>query len=468
MIKSPDKVKENTGIFEITDETHPAFIGRKSSRQPAYGAFALRRMPKLTVLGVYGGHIKVGSAFEGHDADPADGSDERAHCQFFLQLETETEEIYVDADKFCNHLAFCNDYRTDLKHWDDPSKQDGYHRGYNKRHNADVVMVWKEGELFPRLFFITMRAVAANEELLIDYGIAFWQRELEQDPEHEHEQACSQSSQESSVGACSQSSQPSKSVGLRRRNSLGSPGLTTTRASSPLVERERMQLELDRLKEEISAHERLFEEKIRQQRRVFEQEQCQRMEKVKEREKELRLVGRQVLENFPGHGAFRGRVIEQVDAENSRGYPVYTVCYTDGQILRRSEDKIIRSLVDRDAEDQQAMQQIAELPPASSDEEDEEEVVVEGKEHEESTQPFADDERIEHKESTKPGIDDESADCTVAVGHVERVWSAEICSRETAGPQAHNSAFLGNASVSPPAETVCGPAIMEQPATQQH
>eukprot|EP01043_Picozoa_sp_COSAG02_P049739 COSAG02_NODE_5027_length_4718_cov_1.853215_4_plen_277_part_00 len=208
MIASPSRVEENVGIEDIKDESHPAFNGRISKDHPAYGSFARKRMPKHFVLGAYGGHTKV-------DGDAMDASEERAHCQFFLHVErtdseqTESRGLFVDADKFCNQLAFCNDYRTDTVHYDDPKAQEGYysHHGQprNKRHNVEQTIIWKEGELFPRVFFVTTRPVQVNEELLLDYGSDFWKQEQE----HEHEQGqsdWSQSSQDSSVELCSQSS----------------------------------------------------------------------------------------------------------------------------------------------------------------------------------------------------------------------------------------------------------------------
>eukprot|EP01043_Picozoa_sp_COSAG02_P049738 COSAG02_NODE_5027_length_4718_cov_1.853215_3_plen_201_part_00 len=196
--------------------------------------------------------------------------------------------------------------------------------------------------------------------------------------------------------------------------------------------------------------ERLFEKKIREETQLFEEEQRRRRFRVMQREEELRLVGRQVLEKFPGHGTepFRGTIIRQLDGQNSQGLSVYKVRYADGESHRRSEDKLLSFLVDRDAEDQEAKQRIADMP-ASSDEE--EQVVVEGEEHEESTQPFMDDESVEQDELTTPA-DDESLDCSVVVGQLQTVRSI-------------NSASLASASSTPPVEIVSRPAAGELLAT---
>lgn len=448
MIKTPEDVEKNVAVFEITDEDHPAFKGRVSKHHPAYGSFSRRRMQKMTVLGAYGGHTKVGSKEEGQDVDPIDGSDDRANCQFSLHLETEKEEIYVDADKFCNHLAFCNDYRTDVEHPNIPEKQEGYynHQGKlgNKRHNVEVTIVWKEKELFPRLFFITKRAVQANEELLVDYGEEFWLTQCGDEQQLEQQQAGgSQSSQTSSAELCSQSSQSSQPVGLRRRNSLSS-GEPTIRTTSRLAERERLLHELEQWKEEMQMRERQFEEEMKERRQLFETQQRQWMVRVIEREKELRLVGRQVLENFPGHGSFRGMVIGLLDGQSNQGRPTYKVRYTDGKAHKRSELRLLNYLVDREAEDQEAKQKIAGMPPSSDEEE---EMVVEGEGHEESTQPFVDDESDEQVEL----MDDQTLECAV-VGQIERVWAPAV-----------NSAPREIASVSPPAEMVSRPIMGDQP-----
>eukprot|EP01044_Picomonas_judraskeda_P024407 COSAG03_NODE_6719_length_1015_cov_3.682226_1_plen_197_part_01 len=195
---------------------------------------------------------------------------------------------------------------------------------------------------------------------------------------------------------CSQSS-----VGLRRHNSLSSPPprpVTTSR----LAERERRRQELGKWRHEMRDQKRLFEEKMREQRRLFEEQQRQWMAKVTKRENELRLEGRQVLENFIGHGEFRGTVI-RLDGQNSQGLSMYKVRYTDGTSHNRSEDKVLRFLVDRHAEDHGAKQKIAEMSPSSDEEEEEEEeeeVMVEGEEHQESTQPFVDDENVDQEEES--------------------------------------------------------------------
>ena len=168
MIKNPFKVKENVGIFKITDREHPAFIGRKSDDHPPYGAMALKNLPSRKVLGAYGGVTKLDMM------DDLDRSADRADCQFALHV----DHLFVDADKCCNELAFFNDYRTDTTHYRDPERQEGYYKckgkAKNTRHNTEVLIAWKQNELLPRVFFITNRAVQANEELMIDYGDAYW------------------------------------------------------------------------------------------------------------------------------------------------------------------------------------------------------------------------------------------------------------------------------------------------------
>ena len=396
MIAAPTSVQENVGIYKITDSNHPAYKGRICKDHPAYGSFSRRRLPKNTVLGPYGGATKT-------DGDNVDGSAERAHCEFSLSV----DGFFVDADMFCNELAFCNDYRTDIQHFDDKLKQEGYipRSGGNKRHNTDSLIVWKEGDLFPRIFFYTLRVVQANEELMIDYGNSFWETERARESGQEQEVGGSQSSQ----------------VGLRRRNSLESPGLSI-RTSSRLAEREFLQCELDEWKEQMSEQKRLFEE----QKRLFEEKQRQLAAKVTEREKQLSLLGRQVQEKFPGHGTFYGTVVCKVGLCSA---PKYKVRYTDGDSHERSEENIVKNLVDRNHEDQQAKQTISSIPP-SSDEED----ATGG-----STQPFIDEQDW-------------------SIGFSDAPEKSSDAPEKSTAPEQQRS--------SPPAESVSGPAAADQHADQ--
>jgi hypothetical protein len=97
----------------------------------------------------------------------------------------------------------------------------------------------------------------------------------------------------------------------------------------------------------------------------------------------------------------------------------YKVRYTDGDSHERREDNIVKNLVDRNHEDQQAKQKIASMAP-SSDEED-----AEG-----STQPFVEDD-VE--------IND---------------WNTVDTSERSAAQEQQRS--------SPPAEAVAGPAAVQE------
>ena len=425
MIESPDKVEENVAVFDITDENHSAFKHRKSKEHPAYGAFARRKLQKATVLGPYGGVTKV-------HGDEVDRSEERADCQFYLEVETaEGEAMFVDADKSCNHLAFCNDYRTDVDHWDDPKKQEGYCKGRNKRHNTEVLIAWKDGELFPRVFFLTTRVVQANEELMLDYGDAYW---LGSDEESEPEDGddasttaarCSSSQSSQSLPQLSQSS--SQPFGLRRRKSL--PGVLA-RTTSGMAERERLRSELVQM---------------RDRQRQLDEERRRLAEQIAAHELSLGLVGRQVHEKFTGHGKFRGTVIQKLSGQtSSQGTAMYKVRYEDGDRQVRSEERIVTNLVDRNQEDQDAKKKIEDLPPPSSDEEGEEGGSEEQlDDQEEATQPF-----VEDDESDWGGVHDQ------AVGSGSSNDGGGVGGR-VGGP-------------SPPAETVSRPEQDSRPQPQLH
>ena len=214
----------------------------------------------------------------------ADADENRADCGFGVQFGNDDafynaavtdadhdvgrdrRDFYVDADKWCNSLAFCNDHRTDTKNdlkrgWYMAKVTEGdttreVRREY--KNNVEVCIALIEGEDFPRLFFCTTRPVKQNEELLLDYGAEFWRNSCIQKEQFEADTAHSggADSQGSQASVSSQLSQGS-SQGVRRNSSGG--GLKR-RNSNPLVCREPERAKYERLQREVVAAQKRSEE----------------------------------------------------------------------------------------------------------------------------------------------------------------------------------------------------------------
>ena len=114
-------------------------------------------------------------------------------------------------------------------------------------------------------------------------------------------------------------------------------------------------------------------------------------EKIAKLEEEIKvesnLVGRQVHENFPGAGKFKGLV-------HRHSGPDFIVEYDDGDSQTRKENQIRKCLVERDDEDQDVLSKLR-----TQGDENQRREVAEGQEpeesaadavEEESTQPFSD------------------------------------------------------------------------------
>ena len=76
--------------------------------------------------------------------------------------------LTVDAFTCGNELRFINDYRDDLENFAEIERQ-------RRRSNVEAMEVWRNGR--PHIILVTRTAVAAMEELLVDYGDEYWESE---------------------------------------------------------------------------------------------------------------------------------------------------------------------------------------------------------------------------------------------------------------------------------------------------
>jgi hypothetical protein len=93
--------------------------------------------------------------------------------------------LCIDAStRLCNEFAYANDFRTDLKKFDDPLAQLAS-GGYPASPNCRAVCVWIKPHTgpasdaatwhaVPRVAIVTCRAINACEEITLDYGNQYW------------------------------------------------------------------------------------------------------------------------------------------------------------------------------------------------------------------------------------------------------------------------------------------------------
>ena len=178
---APETLSELVRVGEITDSLHPAYVsssGPESGSRKSYLAYAAVDLKQHTVLGFYGGVTKTVQEAAVDEIERANVS----HYGLRLQCTASwgRSQLEIDAAE-CggNELRYVNDYRTDVKNYDDPSRQ------LRGGPNAKVCEVWLEGEPTPRACFITIKAIGAGDEITIDYSNGFWETELGRQAEEE-------------------------------------------------------------------------------------------------------------------------------------------------------------------------------------------------------------------------------------------------------------------------------------------
>jgi hypothetical protein len=131
--------------------THRCFQGDQATHQ----LVATSDIDNLTVLGFYGGVTCILYGFDSKDSI------------FHLQ-----KDLHIDAStSHANELAYANDFRTELRQFDDPDAQD-------ESPNCKAVCVWikaKAGlatvaanwEPLCRVVYLTCRPIRAGEEITV-------------------------------------------------------------------------------------------------------------------------------------------------------------------------------------------------------------------------------------------------------------------------------------------------------------
>lgn len=138
------------GIGEIRDDEHPAWTNDRK----AYLAFAKQDIGADTVLGFYAGTVK-------HVSELQEESPHWSGRAIALQG-GKRDGLVIDGNRECNELAMVNDHRkTDAK-------------APMCSPNAAMARVWVGGEALPRVMFVTTRALVHGEEIVVDYGEAYW------------------------------------------------------------------------------------------------------------------------------------------------------------------------------------------------------------------------------------------------------------------------------------------------------
>eukprot|EP01083_Nonionella_stella_P003094 8808_1 len=156
------KSMKHVEIREILDPCHPC--KRHNPDGPVFGLFATKDLPQKMIVGEYGGYMCTQDEYEaqiGH-YERFDGQ------QYTFKFDTLTPEardcegskFMINASYYSNELAFVNDGTKDslFGKWSE----------LNVSFFEIVINGW------PHAFFRMFRDVKKGDELLTDYGNAFW------------------------------------------------------------------------------------------------------------------------------------------------------------------------------------------------------------------------------------------------------------------------------------------------------
>ncbi|KAK9795923.1 hypothetical protein WJX73_004587 [Symbiochloris irregularis] len=158
-------------VRELTDPEDPAVqFGRMQRRSFERGVFWRQALPPLTVLGEYCGVMKTVTEIERESASHPDGQGtlmtDKIKSVYTTDKEDNTkkhnkhgwtQQLTIDAGLVGNSTCLLNDFRNLAEH-------------------ANVSTVEVESRLtrMPHIFLITVEAVQAGEQALLDYGEDWW------------------------------------------------------------------------------------------------------------------------------------------------------------------------------------------------------------------------------------------------------------------------------------------------------
>ena len=177
-LSNPKLLQQQVGLGQITDEEHPCMresidAGRETE-SPPYLGYAKRALGANVVVGEYTGFVKLESTVqemeERRGVESTEPVDDIPMAYNYMYQGTArwdhgSSQLTVDAFSSGNELRYVNDYRDDLDHYGDKSKQ-------SRSANVEAMEVWLHGR--PHILMVTTQPLAIYEELLVDYGDQYW------------------------------------------------------------------------------------------------------------------------------------------------------------------------------------------------------------------------------------------------------------------------------------------------------
>jgi hypothetical protein len=155
------KVAQRVGVGIIKSRSNPAWFEGTES----YLAYSKGAQAAETVLGVYGGRVR--RAVDLHeDKQPQELRGKTIDLSVSSDW-TPEDVLVVDGNQTCNELAMCNDFRTNIRRYDDDSSQE-------RAPNAEMIEVTLPGNTVPCVVIATTQPLRDHEEILLDYGSEYW------------------------------------------------------------------------------------------------------------------------------------------------------------------------------------------------------------------------------------------------------------------------------------------------------
>jgi hypothetical protein len=167
-----NQVSTYVAVGNISDRSNPAYRD-PAEGEPSQLAFARKAAAAGTVIGLYSGEVMLQS--ESEERETAAKPEYRGKTIDLSYSHSWGEDALVlDANRCCNELAFINDYRTDVHHFEDESLQ-------TRRPNVEFMFVRLLNEVIPVVAVVTLHAIAERTEFLLDYGHSYWQQKKRED-----------------------------------------------------------------------------------------------------------------------------------------------------------------------------------------------------------------------------------------------------------------------------------------------
>ena len=160
-VADAELVARLVGVAEIADAGHPAW----TAERPAYLAYAKVDLARGTVLGFYGGTVRLASESARDEVSPHRSGKAIALRRWTVGGSADDarwDSLVVDGNHGSNELVMVNDYRF-------------FDVVGDAQPNAAMLQVWLADEELPRVVFVTTSAIAAGEEIRTDYGEAYWE-----------------------------------------------------------------------------------------------------------------------------------------------------------------------------------------------------------------------------------------------------------------------------------------------------